>query len=148
MFNINYYPECDKKYDNYLYDKSFDDEKPYDSNYNSDFDIHEDDYEYEMKRPIPAIYAWFFICLILGIIGSHDFFFGIFTSIIIMAFTSPFPLITYAIVTHSRAKNLRAHGVSKNNPLYLDYEIKAGIAAMGAASTFHASYEGIKKLTK
>jgi hypothetical protein len=71
-----------------------------------------------------------------------------FAFFMLLVFTSFIPILIYSCSTTSKLKKARKHGVSPRDPKFIDASVKAGIAAGGAASTFHASSKGIKNLTK
>lgn len=135
MFEIDYYPELEKKGDQYLDDYTSQEYEGY-------------DYETDIKRPIAGIYIWAIICLVFSFILTGNFFEGLLVGGIIMVLTSFIPMIIYSIVITVRQKNAVAHGVSKTDEEYIDNSIKSVISAAGAASTLHALSKGIKNLTK
>lgn len=113
-------------------------------------------FEEDLKKPKWYILVWVLLCFLIpfGYLASGYGFEYLmwdevwFAFFMLLVFTSFIPILIYSCSTTSKLKKARKHGVSPRDPKFIDASVKAGIAAGGAASTFHASSKGIKNLTK
>jgi hypothetical protein len=113
-------------------------------------------FEEDLKKPKWYILVWVLLCFLIPfvwLLSGYGFEYLMwdevwFAFFMLLVFTSFIPILIYSCSTTSKLKKARKHGVSPRDPKFIDASVKAGIAAGGAASTFHASSKGIKNLTK
>lgn len=113
-------------------------------------------FEKDLEKPKWYILVWVLLCFLIPFVWLlsgfgfeylcwHEVWISFF---LLLVFTSFVPILIYSCSTTSKLKKARKHGVSPRDPKFIDASVKAGIAAVGAASTLHASSKGIKNLTK
>lgn len=104
-------------------------------------------FEEDLEKPKWYIGVWILLCFLIPfgfLLSGFGFEYLRWNEVwilffLLLVFTSFIPIIIYCCSTTSKLKKARKYGISSRDPKFIDASVKAGIAAVGAVSTFKAA---------